>query len=140
MNHYGNAVAVASDGSSLVAGNAQSHPDYDDNVSLGFVCKYAATGVLQWTRFVSNAEPKAISVDSADSVYVTGSFSGTAYFGTTNLVSSHSGPDWTERFLAKYDGAGDLLWAGAYGGDGHDYYYDDGESFGIAVPSPATSI
>lgn len=114
INHA-NAVAVASDGSSYISGYASTNY-WDDDPGLGFLCKYSASGALLWSRFATNAGMYALAVDSADNVYVNADFTGTAKFGETNLVSSHADTNWTERFVAKYDSAGNLLWAQVLGG------------------------
>src|SRR5207247_10065848 len=61
-----------------------------------------------------------VKLDSTgDNVYVTGRFTGTATFGTTNLTSSGV----HEMFLAKYDSAGNFLWARKAGGASTDYAF-----------------
>ncbi len=59
---------------------------------------------------------KGTKVDANGNVYVTGSFSGTADFGSTNITSAGS----QDFFLAKYDPAGTLLWVAQGGGAGSD--------------------
>src|SRR5713101_3673598 len=64
-----------------------------------------------------------IAADASGNVYVTGFFSGTATFGSTNLSSSGL----EDIFVAKYDAAGTLQWARQAGGSAYD------EGLGIAV-------
>ena len=109
-----------------------------------FVGKYNSAGVLQWARRAGSDralrdEARGVGVDNVGNVYVTGGFSGTADFGTTNLTASED----EDFFLAKYDSAGTLQWVrqnangdpydSAYGtslavdGSGNSYavgYYD----------------
>jgi hypothetical protein len=58
----------------------------------------------------------AVKVGPDNHQYVTGSFSGTATFGSTTLTSA-GGQD---IFLAKYAGPGDLLWIVQAGGSSDD--------------------
>jgi len=64
----------------------------------------------------TNDEARAVAVDPAGNVVVTGFFMDTASFGTTNLVSAGL----EDIFLAKYDAEGRLLWARRAGGSGFD--------------------
>ncbi len=57
-----------------------------------------------------------ISTDTSGNSYVTGSFSGTANFGSTSLTSSGV----SDIFVAKLDASGDYLWARRVGGSSGD--------------------
>src|SRR5437867_4686294 len=61
---------------------------------------------------------RGIAVDAAGNSYVTGAFHDVATFGDTILVSSGG----YDIFVAKYDNAGNVLWANAAGGSGFDDY------------------
>lgn len=55
-------------------------------------------------------EPDAasrIEVDANGNSYITGIFRGTAHFGDISLTSRGN----TDVFIAKYDAAGNVLWA-----------------------------
>jgi hypothetical protein len=54
-----------------------------------------------------------VAVDGAGSVYVTGSFEGTASFGGLTLTAADTDPnaDWQDVFVVKYDVEGAALWA-----------------------------
>jgi hypothetical protein len=95
------------------------------NSSL-FVAKLDAAGNLVWARSPGpayDASGARIVVDSAGNSYVAGSFSGTNYFGSTNLVSR----GYSDVLLLKYDPDGNLLWAQQAGGN-----YVDGAA-GLAL-------
>lgn len=81
---------------------------------------------IEWARKAGSGESeqgRAIAADASGNIYVTGYFSETTSFGTTNLVSSGT----EDVFVAKYTPAGALLWARRAGGN----EYDEGR--GIAV-------
>ena len=85
------------------------------NSSL-FVAKFDAAANLVWARSPGpsySASGSRIVVDSTGNSYVAGSFSGTNYFGSTNLVSR----GYTDALLLKYDSTGNLLWAQQAGGN-----------------------
>jgi len=75
-----------------------------------FLCKYDPSGTLLWARLAgtnSGNRPLSVAVDASTNVYIAGYISGTGSFGTNSLVSA--GP--LAIFIAKYDGAGQALWA-----------------------------
>ncbi len=87
----------------------------NENSSL-FVAKLDAMGNLLWAqspRSSSSASGSRIVVDSAGNSYVAGTFTGTNYFGSTNLVSR----GYSDALLLKYDPDGNLLWAQQAGGE-----------------------
>lgn len=61
-----------------------------------------------------------IAVDALGNTYVTGTFNGSATFGTDQLASSGS----IDVYVAKLDPSGNWLWAVQGGGVSHDYAYD----------------
>jgi len=71
----------------------------------------------------------SIAVDANGNSYVTGSFFGSATFGTTTLTSS----GYEDIFVAKMDNNGNWLWANKAGGTNWDYGY------GIAVDANGNS-
>lgn len=102
---------------------------------FAFVVSVAATVALAepppdiaWARkagSIDSEQGRAIAADTNGNIYVTGFFSDTTSFGTTNLVSAGE----NDIFVAKYDPAGNLLWARKAGGNSYD------EGRGIAVDS-----
>lgn len=83
-----------------------------------FLAKYSAAGALLWVRKAGGNNAIygdagfGVKLDSADRPCVAGYFSGTANFGVTNLATTGL----EDVFVAKYDGAGNLLWARKAGG------------------------
>lgn len=62
-------------------------------------------------------EGNGIAVDASGNVYVTGSYNGTATFGTTTKTSA-GGED---IFVAKYNSSGVLQWVQSAGGTSEDW-------------------
>lgn len=74
---------------------------------------------------INDDEGTSIATDNSGNTYVTGSFQGTATFGTINLTSSGG----FDIFAAKLNSAGNWIWAIKAGGT------DDDRGAGIAVDS-----
>ena len=122
-------IAVSRSGNVYVTGFYQAHAGAvtfgtitltNEGGTGSFVAKYDGTGNIMWVRHAagaawSNAQGKSLAVDDAENVLVTGLFSGTVTFGTSNLSSSPGGYD---VFASKYDANGNLLWVRQAGGDG----------------------
>lgn len=121
-------IAVDMTGNAYVAGDFLSAPaDFGPfvlNASARdpFVAKYDTNGTVLWARSATGAADQwayDVGVDGDGSVYITGSFFGSLDFGNTALSSSGS----LDLFLAKYDGAGNLVWATSAGGADGDSGY-----------------
>lgn len=85
-----------------------------------FILKQNAAGNILWAiKAGGNGSDRGTSVatDGAGNIYVCGYFSGTASFGSTQLVSSANTQD---IFVAKLDAAGNFLWARKFGGNDVD--------------------
>jgi hypothetical protein len=78
------------------------------------VAKFAPDGQVLWALqpFPNRWGYCSVAVDTAGHLFVSGTFSGTVALGTNVLTSSHA----NAMFLAKYDSAGQLLWARQGGG------------------------
>ena len=84
-----------------------------------FIAKYDRQGNVLWARSAGGTGDdygRAITASSSG-IVVVGSFVGAATFGATILQSS--GQD--DAFVAKYDGAGNLVWIRSFGGTSADY-------------------
>lgn len=69
----------------------------------------------------SNDNGYAVTADAGGNIYVVGQYwSASVVFGSTTLTNA-GGPG--DVFLAKYDPAGNVLWATSAGGLGYDYGY-----------------
>lgn len=85
------------------------------------VAKFDNAGNALWARQAGGASTDAAYAVAADgtgnNVYVAGRFGGTATFGTNTLTSLGT----QNLFLAKYDGAGNVLWARQASGTGYEF-------------------
>ena len=72
---------------------------------------------------------RGIAVDGNGNSYITGSFEGSITFGSSALTSNGA----SDVFIAKYDAAGNALWAQKAGGTDFD------AGFGIAVDNSGNS-
>lgn len=85
-----------------------------------FLAKYDASGNLLWAKSAGGTGrdySNSISADASGNVYITGQFeSDTITFGTKSFTNAGS----HDIFVAKYDAAGNVLWAENAGGTGTD--------------------
>ena len=94
-----------------------------------FIVKYDGSGNVLWARCgksPGDSRGRAIATDKNNNVYVTGLFSGDSItFGSKTLYLSS--PNSIDIFIAKYDSAGNALWAKSAG-----YNYEN-DGFAIAT-------
>ena len=143
---YGRRISAFSDGTSVVTGQFGATAVFgatdpnpttlvsDANSTDIFIAKYDANGTLVWaTRAggIATDEGHGISTLSNGISVVTGSFSGTATFGTGTTLVSAGGYD---IFVARYNADGTLAWATRVGGTGSDI------GKGISAFSDSTSV
>jgi hypothetical protein len=106
---YGSGIAVDPGGNVVVVGSY-----YQDSATSDlFVAKFGPDGSLLWVQAeggLDDDQGTKAAVDSNGNIFITGFFTGDAYFGTDNLVY---GNDATEMFVAKYDADGALMWVEA---------------------------
>ncbi|APR83272.1 Hypothetical protein A7982_08621 [Minicystis rosea] len=137
-------LAVAPDGSVLVAGTTQSSFNFNgggpvlaspiDSAKVVFVQRFDADGNPQWGQVLGGdlAAPPyedtyGIKVDVNGDVLVSGYFSGTISFPGIGSYPSSGGDD---IFVAKLAGSdGHVIWARTYGSSGGD------EGYGLATDS-----
>jgi hypothetical protein len=104
-------------GDSFLVGNITLY----SNASLGgasFVAAFDTAGDVMWAKGINGGIALAIATDAYKNIYVTGAFSAdTVIFGNSVLVNS----GYANIFLAKYDSAGNILWAQKAGGNSYDY-------------------
>ena len=125
----GSAIAIDGSGNSYVTGAFVGAATFGSTTfsSVGgsydiFVAKYDAAGNVVWARRAGGTDEDSaygIAVDGSGNSYVTGEFAGTAIFGSTTLISAGS----LDFFMAKYDAAGNIVWAKRAGGTDDEYGY-----------------
>jgi len=142
--------AVDASGNMYVAGTfarqtdfdpANERPDGSDILTPrgstdAFIAKYAPDNSLIWVRRMGGDATNTfdsgsdVAVDSVGNVFVTGSFSQQADFGSVSLTSAGD----SDAFVAKLNANGSVLWANRWGATTRD-----GGS-GIAVDSAGNVI
>ncbi len=98
---------------------------YNTNLYMFYVAKYSPAGNVLWAKNVnansSHYNYGSIGIDSANNVYITGSFdSATLTIGTTTLINHATGTNF-DIYVAKFDSSGTPLWVKDFGGTGDDY-------------------
>ena len=132
-----NAMTTDTAGNVFVAGSFRGSMDADpgpaidvhsssgNNNSDIFFGKYDASGNYLWAKSLSgdpnaynNEEATAIAVDASGNVYIAGTFTSFVDFdpgaGTTTITQAYA-PSSQNFFLAKYDAAGNFIWAKNFG-------------------------
>jgi hypothetical protein len=135
-NNYDEAWSVAMDASDnvYVAGGFSDRATFGTNtlVAAGnpgrsdiFLAKYTPTGNLEWVRQIGNIYTDVgmgVVADRDGNVFVTGLFTSNVWFDAilvTNRAPASS--VYWDIFIAKYDGAGNVIWArNAGGGNNYD--------------------
>jgi hypothetical protein len=113
----GERVATDSAGSVYVIGDFSGTATFGTNtlttppgVQQMYVAKFDGQGQALWARRIGATDPndgadgRGLTIDAAGNVFMLASYSGTADFGTTNVSGNAA-------FLARYDTAGNLVWA-----------------------------
>ena len=150
----GNDVAVLSDGSVLVTGwysgsarfgvgqSAATRFAEPLSNSYAFVARYEADGTLAWVKRAGgtgNTVGTSIAALPDGSALVTGSFTGTATFGSgeagETVFTVAAGADVADVFLARYAPDGALVWVSHAHGGGR---FDSG--FGVAALADGSAV
>jgi len=121
----GHGIAADSGGNIYLTGEFTGTLNFGSTTLVGsyydqcFVARMDGNGNWIWANLASmqGGGGIAISVDHANNLLVTGSFYGTAGFGTVSLTSSGN----CDIFMAGMDNGGNWLWAKRAGGGGYDY-------------------
>ncbi|MEI8204543.1 MAG: SBBP repeat-containing protein [Bacteroidota bacterium] len=121
------AITTDKDGNCFVTGDFEGSAVFDKKliVSAGqkdiFIAKYSASGNIEWLKragcSTGDDHASSIAADNGGNIYVTGYFSGIAYFGKIELKNIHS----DDIFLVKYDANGNEIWAKQTGGKGKEH-------------------
>ncbi len=125
--------AIATDG----AGNIYLTGHFRQTVTFGtielncagtediFIAKYNTSGDVVWVKQAGGTVDDGcrkldrgygIATDESGNSYVTGTFTGTVSFGTTQLTYAGE----SDIFITKYNGSGNVLWAKQAGGTEKD--------------------
>lgn len=130
-----NDVSIDALGNIYITGSYQGTVDIDPAATIvnlistsgsrdAFIAKYTSAGALVWGKSLGGAfadEGSEIDIDASNSLYVAGTFSGTADFdpsATTKTVTIFGGSN--DVFIGKYDNLGNMLWATSIGGNGYE--------------------
>ncbi len=95
-----------------------------------FIEKLDASGNFSWARTFGGADydyANTIVVDNAGNVLTSGSFLQTVDFDPGTGVDNHTANSYEDIFVQKLDKNGNFIWAGTFGGTGHD------KGFGVDV-------
>jgi len=134
----GLSIAVDGSGNSYVTGYFQDTATFgstsltSSGLSDLFITKLDSNGNFLWAKRAGGTSIDAgfgIAVDGSGNSYVTGSFDGTATFGSTSLTSYGS----SDLYITKLDTNGNFLWAKKAGGTSGD------SGLGIAVDGSGSS-
>ena len=100
------------------------------NIDAGFgdvfIVKYDANGNELWSKSVGSISDDlgySVATDTSGNVFISGYFKGFSItFGTITLANVNQSFIFTkENFIAKYDAAGNFLWARSASGTSDDY-------------------
>lgn len=138
----GNGVAVDANRNIYITGyyygsvSFDSFPLSSNNGSAdSFVAKLNSAGVYQWVKSSGgNSDDFGFRVvaDNTNNVYVYGGYRGSANFGVSPNMITHTSRGGIDSFLQKYDENGNSIWAKTLG-----TIYD--ESFGDIAYTPITN-
>lgn len=135
---FGNDIVVDASGNVYMVGQFRFTIDFDPGTAVAnltaigsrdiVLAKYSTNGDYVWAKNMGGtyeSVPHAIALDATGNIYIAGEFFETVDFnpgpGTANLTSN--GP-YNDIFFAKYDNAGNYIWAKGIGGTNLDIAYD----------------
>jgi len=124
-------ITTDASGNILVAGFFQSPTITFDTITLInvgnswniFLVKYDPSGNALWAKNAngngSNTYPISVTTDASSNIYLAGSFSSpTTTFGS--IILTNTSGIFSDLFLAKFDSAGNEIWAKSAGGISYD--------------------
>ena len=124
----GQSVALDPDGNIFITGYSVGSSVFGSytisaiNAEDIFIAKYNAAGLALWAYGAGgngDERAKGVATDSAGNAYICGFYEGTINFpGTPGVTLVSVGGD--DIFVAKYDPAGNIIWAKSVGGSAND--------------------
>jgi len=122
---FGTAVAVDGSGNIVVGGSFSGTVDFGGAAltsvaANAFLAKFSASGAHLWSKLLnagSGSTVTGVAVDGAGTLFTTGTFIGTADFGTGAVTSAGQ---WDGYLLASGGADGRPLWSRRAGGSGID--------------------
>lgn len=139
-NNYGANVKTDASGNAYWLGNFSQTHDFDPTATVTnlvattnydqdmFLVKYRPNGTIAWSFTIPDlysGTPEELAIDNHSNIYLTGNIGGTTDFkpgADTAFVHVPVNHDY-DVFVAKYDSAGNYLYAYASGGKGSDLAY-----------------
>lgn len=131
---WGRAVAADANGNVYITGEFSAVVDFDPGSGIDtfrsaggrdvFLVKYDADGNYLWVKVIGGIAAEqagSVATDANGNVYMTGRFNDTIDFGGNSKLGSLGS---TDAYIAKYDSAGNYLWAISYGTIQDDYGSD----------------
>ncbi len=129
------AISTNQEGTIFVAGSFQGTVDFDpgsgtNNLSSGpgsdnFISSFNAIGEHRWVRQLVRGTTSftnsvsAMTIDSANNIYLTGDFYGTTDFDPSTGIANLTSLGRQDIYVAKYDSAGQFTWAKSFAGPTH---------------------
>ncbi|UOK43900.1 MULTISPECIES: SBBP repeat-containing protein [Flavobacterium] len=130
----GGGIAVDTNGNAYITGSFSETVDFDPSagvanlISVGgsddiFLAKYNASGNYVYAKSFGDEGSdwgSCVVVDGSGNAYITGGFQYTVDFDPSAGVANLRSAGWNDIFLAKFDAAGNYMYANALGGLQHD--------------------
>lgn len=129
----GTEILTDATGSVFLTGNFSLTVDFDPGAGVAsltsagttdiFLAKYNSSGIYQWVKQIggtSGDDVRDIAFDNSGNIFLTGNFFMTTDFDPSASVANLTSAGASDIFIAKYDAAGNYLWANRFGGTGTD--------------------
>lgn len=122
----GHHLAVDTEGSIYLAGSFSGTGTFSGETLMSaggtdaFLAKYAPDGTVVWVRRGGSSQDDAafgVAVDDSGAAHLSGSFEGTAQFGSLSLQSAGG----SDVFVVQHTPSGEPAWATRIGGQGDDF-------------------